>query len=95
MQGRFRIGRKGNLIFVRSSDSPIPNIDDVAYYSLMNRLVLSEKLPGATNVVFLQLPNLNMDAHDWLAKTQALVAGLGPTFLVAKSKEQVLMSRKL
>lgn len=93
-KGRFRIGKRGDQIFVVSTTERLRNFDDEEYYNQCNATVKAQKTP-VTNLVFLPMPNLNMEPQLWLTMTQTLVSGLGPTFLTWKAPDQVLMSRKL
>lgn len=55
-KGRFRIGKKGNLMFCIKSDEVLYNVDDPKYYEQMSRFILEQKSPD-TKIVFLVLPS--------------------------------------
>lgn len=91
-KARFRIGKKGNLIFCESSREILHPEHDIRYVEQMNRLILAHRTQE-THIVLLLMPSLATE--DWLLRVRSLVNNLGPTILISKDPGQELMSRKL
>lgn len=89
-KGRFRIGKKGNLIFCVKCHEALHSFDDVRYYEQMSRMIIQQKSPE-TRVVILPMPTID----NWFGKTRSLISDVGPVILTSKAPEQQLMSIKL
>lgn len=91
-KARFRIGKKGSLIFCESSQEILHPEKDIRFVEQMNRLIMAHKT-HETHIVLMLMPSLA--SEDWLQRVQALVHNLGPTILISKDPRQELMSRRL